>query len=65
MLELRGRGDVMMSVASMDAALERLWQAVLLARQGSTDTCFQPDRPLGSFGQPTFLINSSHADRIA
>jgi hypothetical protein len=34
----------------VDAALERLLQAVLLPPPGSTDTFFQPDRPLGSFG---------------
>jgi hypothetical protein len=34
----------------VDAALERLLQGVLLPSPGSTDTFFQPDRPLGSFG---------------
>jgi hypothetical protein len=36
--------------ARVDAALERLLQAVLLPAPGSTDPIFQPDRPLGSFG---------------
>jgi len=50
MLEERGRGAVLVGVARVDAALERLLQAVLLPAIGSTDTFFQPDRPLGSFG---------------
>jgi hypothetical protein len=50
MLEERGRGAVLVGVARVDAALERLLQAALLPPNGSTDTFFQPDRPLGSFG---------------
>ena len=50
MLQERGRGAVLVGVARVDAALERLLQAVLLPAPGSTDTFFQPDRPLGSFG---------------
>ena len=50
MLEERGRGAVLVGVARVDAALERLLQAVLLPAAGATDTFFQPDRPLGSFG---------------
>jgi hypothetical protein len=50
MLEERGRGAVLVGVARVDAALERLLQAILLPPQGSADTFFQPDRPLGSFG---------------
>ena len=50
MLEERGRGAVLVGVARVDAALERLLQSVLLPTRGSTDTFFQPDRPLGSFG---------------
>jgi hypothetical protein len=50
MLEERGRGAVLVGVARVDAALERLLQAVLLPPKGSTDTFFQPDQPLGSFG---------------
>jgi hypothetical protein len=50
MLEERGRGAVLVGVARVDAALERLLQSVLLPSPGSTDTFFQPDRPLGSFG---------------
>jgi hypothetical protein len=50
MLEERGRGAVLVGVARVDAALERLLQAVLLPPPGSADTFFQPDRPLGSFG---------------
>ena len=50
MLEERGRGAVLVGVARVDVALERLLQAVLLPPPGSTDTFFQPDRPLGSFG---------------
>ena len=50
MLEERGRGAVLVGVARVDVALERLLQAVLLPAPGATDTFFQPDRPLGSFG---------------
>jgi len=50
MLEERGRGAVLVGVARVDVALERLLHAGLLPGTGSTDTFFQPDRPLGSFG---------------
>jgi hypothetical protein len=50
MLEERGRGAVLDGVARVDVALERLLQAVLLPAPGPTDSFFQPDRPLGSFG---------------
>ena len=50
MLEERGRGAVLVGVARVDVALERLLQAVLLPAPAPTDSFFQPDRPLGSFG---------------
>jgi len=50
MLQERGRGAVLVGAARVDAALERLLQAVLLPAPGSSDPFFQPDRPLGSFG---------------
>lgn len=50
MLQERGRGAVLVGAARVDAALERLLQAVLLPAPGSMDPFFQPDRPLGSFG---------------
>ena len=50
MLEERGRGAVLVGVARVDAALERLLQAVLLPSPGRSDALFQADRPLGSFG---------------
>jgi hypothetical protein len=50
MLEERGRGAVLVGVARVDAALERLLQAVLLPPPAGADPFFQPDRPLGSFG---------------
>ncbi len=50
MLQERGRGAVLVGAARVDAALERMLQAVLLPAPGSTDPFFQPDRPLGSFG---------------
>jgi hypothetical protein len=50
MLEERGRGAVLVGVARVDAALERLLQAVLLPSPGRSDSLFQTDRPLGSFG---------------
>lgn len=50
MLQERGRGAVLVGVARVDAALERLLQAVLLPAAGRNDSLFQADRPLGSFG---------------
>lgn len=50
MLQERGRGAVLVGVARVDAALERLLQAVLLPTAGRSDSLFQADRPLGSFG---------------
>jgi hypothetical protein len=50
MLEERGRGAVLVGVARVDVALERLLQSVLLTATGPNDSFFQPDRPLGSFG---------------
>ncbi len=50
MLEERGRGAVLVGVARVDAALERLLQAVLLPTSRRSDALFQADRPLGSFG---------------
>ena len=50
MLQERGRGAVLVGVARVDAALERLLQAVLLPSPGRSDSLFQADRPLGSFG---------------
>jgi hypothetical protein len=50
MLEERGRGAVLVGVARVDAALERLLLSVLLPSPGRSDALFQPDRPLGSFG---------------
>jgi len=50
MLEERGRGAVLVGAARVDAALERLLQAVLLPSPGRSDSLFQADRPLGSFG---------------
>ena len=55
MLQERGRGAVLVGAARVDAALERLLQAVLLPAPGSTDPFFQPDRPLGSFGARIIL----------
>ena len=50
MLQERGRGAVLVGVARVDAALERLLQAVLLPTAGRNDSLFHADRPLGSFG---------------
>jgi len=50
MLQERGRGAVLVGAARVDAALERLLQAVLLPSPGPVDALFQADRPLGSFG---------------
>ncbi len=50
MLQERGRGAVLVGVARVDAALERLLQAMLLPSPARSDFLFQTDRPLGSFG---------------
>ena len=50
MLEERGRGAVLVGVARVDAALERLLRAGLLPTAGRNDSLFQAERPLGSFG---------------
>lgn len=50
MLEERGRGAVLVGVARVDAALECLLQAVMLPTTSRSDSLFQADRPLGSFG---------------
>jgi hypothetical protein len=50
MLEERGRGAVLVGVARVVAALERLLLSVLLPSPSRSDALFQPDRPLGSFG---------------
>ena len=50
MLEERGRGAVLVGVARVDGALERLLQSVLWPSPSRTDALFQTDRPLGSFG---------------
>lgn len=50
MLEERGLGVVLVGVARVDAALERLLQAVLLPTASRSDSLLQVDRPLGSFG---------------
>ncbi len=51
MLEERGRGAVLVGVARVDAALERLLQAVLLPSPGRSDSLFQADRPLDPSGR--------------
>jgi hypothetical protein len=50
MLQERGRGAVLVGVARVDGALERLLQAVLLPCASRSDPLLQADRPLGSFG---------------
>ncbi len=50
MRQERGRGAVLVGVALVDAALERQLQAVLLPTASRSDSLFQADRPLGSFG---------------
>jgi hypothetical protein len=53
MFEERGRGAVLVGVARVNAALERLLQAVLIVSPNRNDGLFQADRPLGSFGAKT------------
>lgn len=55
MLEERGRGAVLVGVARVDAALEGLLQALLLPTTSRSDSLFQADRPLGSFGARSSL----------
>jgi hypothetical protein len=50
MLEERGRGAVLVGVARVDTALERLLQAVMAPSSEKSDGLFKPERPLGSFG---------------
>ena len=57
MLEERGRGAVLVGVARVDAALERVLLSVLLPSEGRGDALFQPDRPLGSFGAKISLAH--------
>lgn len=49
MLHEHGRGAVLVGVARVDTALEALLRAALAPPRGS-ETLFQTDRPLGSFG---------------
>jgi hypothetical protein len=49
MLHEQGRGAVLVGVARVDTALEALLRAAL-APPRSSETLFQTDRPLGSFG---------------
>lgn len=49
MLHEQGRGAVLVGVARVDTALEALLRAALAPPRGS-ETLFQTDRPLGSFG---------------
>jgi hypothetical protein len=55
MLEERGRGAVLVGVARVDAALERLLQAVMAPDSGPNDRLFRPDGPLGSLGAKVAL----------
>jgi len=57
MLEERGRGAVLVGVARVDAALERLLQAMLIVSPNRNDGLFQADRPLGSFGAKISLAH--------
>jgi hypothetical protein len=55
MLEERGRGAVLVGVARVDAALERLLQAVMTPAEDGDDRLFRPDSPLGSLGAKVVL----------
>ena len=55
MLEERGRGAVLVGVARVDAALERLLQAVMAPAAQGDDRLFRPDSPLGSLGAKVAL----------
>ncbi|MFN9619586.1 MAG: hypothetical protein ACK55X_07745, partial [Synechococcaceae cyanobacterium] len=55
MLEERGRGAVLVGVARVDAALERLLQAVMAPPAQGDDRLFRPDSPLGSLGAKVAL----------
>ena len=55
MLEERGRGAVLVGVARVDEALERLLQAVMAPDTERDDRLFRPDAPLGSLGAKVAL----------
>jgi hypothetical protein len=55
MLEERGRGAVLVGVARVDEALERLLQAVMAPDTERDDGLFRPDAPLGSLGAKVAL----------
>ena len=55
MLEERGRGAVLVGVARVDAALERLLQAFMAPIAAGEDRLFRPDAPLGSLGAKVAL----------
>ena len=57
MLEERGRGAVLVGVASVDAALEHLLQAVMTPAPSKGDGLFLPDRPLDSIGAKVALAS--------
>jgi hypothetical protein len=55
MLEERGRGAVLVGVARVDEALERLLKAVMAPDTDRADRLFRPDAPLGSLGAKVAL----------
>ena len=50
MMSERGRGAVLVGAARVDAALEALLKASLAPPSAGSETLFQTDRPMGSFG---------------
>jgi hypothetical protein len=49
MMAERGRGVVLVGIARIDLALERLLKAVMAPNPDPDDALFRPERSLGSF----------------
>jgi len=57
MMAERGRGVVLVGIARIDLALERLLKAVMAPTDESDDALFRPDRSLGSFAAKISLAS--------
>jgi len=57
MMAERGRGVVLVGIARIDLALERLLKAVMAPTDESDDSLFRPERSLGSFAAKISLAS--------
>jgi len=57
MMAERGRGVVLVGIARIDLALERLLKAVMAPTDESDDALFRPERSLGSFAAKISLAS--------